>query len=95
VSEVRRLLVAVQQVHIHSTRTGVAVDVTPSAPYAPILVELYLRERFGWPVAHRRLDYVSEAELHVPRGARVRVVLVDRDGWTPLATSRELTLPRR
>jgi plastocyanin len=96
VSEVRRLLVDVQKVHIRSTRTGVAVDVTPSAPYAPILLEFYLRERFGWwPVAHRRLDYVSEAELHVPRGVRVRVVLVDRDGWTPLATSREVMLPRR
>jgi plastocyanin len=96
VSEVRRLLVAVQKVHIHATRAGVGVDVTPSAPYAPILVEFYLRERFGWwPVARRRLDYVSEAELHVPRGVRVRVVLVDRDGWTPLATSRAVVLPRR
>jgi plastocyanin len=95
-SEVRRLLVAARKIHIRATRTGVAVDVTPSAPYAPILLEIYLRERFGWwPVAHCRLDYVSEADLHVPRGVRVRVVLVDRDGWTPLATSREVMLGRR
>ena len=95
-SEVRRLLVGVRKVHIHATRSGVAVDVSPSAPYAPLLVEIYRRERFGWwPVAHRRLDYVSEAELRVPRGVQVRVVLVDRDGWTPLATSRAVEVPRR
>lgn len=95
-SEVRRLLVAARTVRIHATRGGVAVEVTPSAPYASILVEEYRRERFGWwPVAHRRLDYLSQAEIDVTRPARVRVVLVDRDGWTPLATSRVLTLPRR
>jgi plastocyanin len=89
VSEVRRLLVSVRSVHIRPTRRGVAVEVTPSAPYAPILVEAYRRERFGWwPVSHRRLDYLSAAQLRVPNGVRVRVVLVDRDGWTPLATSR-------
>jgi hypothetical protein len=95
-SEVRRLLVGVRKVLVHPTRTGVSVEVTPSAPYAPILVEVFRRERFGWwPVAHRRLDYVSEAELRVPRGVQVRVVLVDRDGWTPLATSRAVTIRRR
>jgi len=94
-SETRRLLVGVRTVHIHATRRGVSVEVTPSAPYEPILVEVYRRNRFGWwPVAHRRLDYVSEAEIHVTRPARVRVVLVDRDGWTPLATSRAVTLQR-
>jgi hypothetical protein len=94
-SELRRLLVGVRKVHIRATRSGVDVDVTPSAPYAPILVEVYRRERFGWwPVAHRRLDYVSAAELHVPKGVRVRVVLVDRDGWTPLATSRAVVVRR-
>jgi plastocyanin len=95
-SEVRRLLVGVRKVHVHVTRTGLSVDVAPSAPYAPILVEVYRRERFGWwPVQQRRLDYVSEADVRVPRGVRVRVVLVDRDGWTPIATSRAVTLRRR
>ena len=95
-SEVRRLLVGVRKVNVHVTRAGVAVEVTPSAPYAPILVEVYSRERFGWwPIAHRRLDYVSEAALHVPRGVQVRIVLVDRDGWTPIATSRAVVLRRR
>jgi plastocyanin len=95
-SQLRRLLVGVRKVHLHVTRTGVAVEVTPSAPYAPLLVEVYSRERFGWwPVAHRRLDYVSEAELSVPKGVQVRIVLVDRDGWTPIATSRAVILRRR
>jgi plastocyanin len=95
-SEVRRLLVGVRKVHVHVTRTGLSVEVAPSAPYAPILVEVYSRERFGWwPVQHRRLDYVSEADVRVPRGVRVRIVLVDRDGWTPIATSRAVMLHRR
>jgi len=95
-SQLRRLLVSVRTVHVRPTPTGVAVEVTPSAPYAPILVEVYRRERFGWwPITHRRLDYLSEAELRPPKGARVRVVLVDRDGWTPLATSRAVVTRRR
>jgi len=94
-SEVRRLLVGVRTVHIRPAAHGVDVEVTPSAPYATILVQRYERERFGWwPVARRRLDYVSEAELRLHGPGRVRVVLVDRDGWTPLATSRVVTLRR-
>jgi plastocyanin len=95
-SEVRRLLVGVRTVHVRPTRNGVTVEVTPSAPYARILVEVYRRERFGWwPTARRRLDYVSEARIPVRGSVRVRVVLVDRDGWTPLATSRAVTIRRR
>jgi plastocyanin len=94
-SESRRLIVGIRKVLVRSTHRGLAVSVTPSAPYARILVEIYLRERFGWwPIAHRRLDYVSEAELRVRRAVRVRVVLVDRDGWTPIATSRTVRLQR-
>jgi plastocyanin len=96
VSEARRLIVGIRTVHVHVTRTGVSVDVTPSAPYAPILVETYRRERFGWwPIARRRLDYVSEAQIRVHRPARVRIVLVDRDGWTPIAASRSIRLTGR
>jgi plastocyanin len=94
-SETRRLLVSDRHVVVHATRTGLDVTVTPAAPYAPFLVQVYLRERFGWwPVSRGELDYVSEAEVHVRRPARVRVVLVDRDGWTPLATSRVVRLRR-
>ena len=93
-SEVRRMIVGVRKVAVTRTRTGLDVSVTPSAPYAPVLVEQYIRERFGWwPIARARLDYVSEAQIRLPgRPARVRVVLVDRDGWTPIATSREISL---
>jgi len=93
-SEVRRMIVGVRKVELRPTPAGLDVSVTPSAPYAQVLVEEYLRERFGWwPVARTRLDYVSEAEIRVRRRpARVRVVLVDRDGWTPVATSREIKL---
>jgi plastocyanin len=95
VSQTRRLLVGVRRVLVRATQKGVGISVTPSAPYARILVEVYLRERFGWwPIYHRRLDYVSEAQVRIRRPARVRVVLVDNDGWTPIATSRVLRLRR-
>ncbi len=95
VSETRRLLVSLWKVAIRPTKTGVSVTVTPSTPYAPFLVELLLRERFGWwPATRGKLDYVSSADVRIKRPARVRVVLVDKDGWTPLATSRIVTLRR-
>jgi plastocyanin len=95
-SETRRLLVSERKVHVQPTSSGLAVSVTPAAPYAPFLVEVYRRERFGWwPVARGETNYVSEADVRVRRPARVRIVLVDRDGWTPLATSRVVRLPKR
>ena len=87
-SETRRLLVTTRRVEVHATRTGIAVTVVPAAPYGRIQLQLRLRERFGWwPVATKRLDYVSAATFRVPHGVRARAVLVDRDGWTPLAVS--------
>ena len=68
VSETRRLLVSVWKVGLRRTRTGVDVTVTPSIPYARFLVELRLRERFGWwPAASGKLDYVSSAAVRVKR----------------------------
>jgi plastocyanin len=94
-SESRRLLVGIRKVHVHATSTGISVEVTPSLPYAPILVETYRRERFGWwPLRRTALDYVSEAELKLRGPVRVRVVLVDKDGWTPIATSAPVTVRR-
>ena len=93
-SQTRRLLVSIWKVSVRPTKAGLDVSVTPSAPYSRFLVELNLRERFGWyPVTSGKLDYVSAAEVRVKRPARVRIVLVDKDGWTPLATSRVITLP--
>jgi plastocyanin len=90
-SQVRRLFVSRQEVHLRATRTGVAIRVTPSDPYGRILLQVRRRERFGWwPLARTRLDYLSEARVRIRRGGRVRALLVDRDGWTPLAISPEV-----
>jgi plastocyanin len=93
VSQTRRLLVSVRRVKIRATRRGVAVTVTPSVPYARIVLQADRRERFGWwPIARTKLDYLSQASFRVRRPARVRAVLVAKDGWTPLARSRVVTL---
>jgi plastocyanin len=93
VSETRRLLVSDRKVVVRATRRGVAVSVTPALPYAQIVLQERLRERFGWwPARFARLDYVSEAQFTVARPARVRVALLDKDGWTPLVVSREVVL---
>jgi plastocyanin len=92
-SQTRRLIVGIRRIRVSATRTGVSFVVAPSSPYAPVRVEVYLRERFGWwPVATSRTDYVSEGKARIRGPARVRVVLVDRDGWTPIATSRVVVL---
>jgi plastocyanin len=92
-SGTRHLIVSDRKVLVRATRRGVAVTVTPALPYASIVLEQDLRERFGWWITKRtRLDYVSSATFNVTRPARVRVVLIDKDGWTALATSPELIL---
>jgi plastocyanin len=90
-SEVRRLLVSDRHVVVRETQRGLAVTVTPADPYGRVVLQQRLRERFGWwPVARKRLDYLSRARFAPRRRAPTRVVLVDRDGWTPLAVSRVL-----
>jgi plastocyanin len=94
-SQTRRLLVLDRRVDIKPTTTGVHVTVIPALPYGRLLLERNTRERFGWfPVARKRLDYVSRADFRVARPATIRVSVVDRDGWTPLATSAPLHLRR-
>jgi hypothetical protein len=97
VSQTRRLLVSDRKVRLRATRRGVVVTVSPALPGGRVTLQMDLRERFGWwPVARRRLDYVSRATFTVRRRGRVRAILVDRDGWTPLATSVVLGFrPRR
>jgi hypothetical protein len=59
------------------------------------VLQLDLRERFGWwPVARRRLDSSSSAVFRAPAGARARVALTLPDGWTPVVTSAPTRLPR-
>jgi plastocyanin len=87
-SQTRRLAVIDRRVELRQTRRGISVGVVPSLPYGHLLLERNTRERFGWfPVARKRLDYVSRASFRVRRPATVRVLLVDKDGWTALATS--------
>jgi plastocyanin len=94
-SQTRRLAVIDRHVDIRATRRGIHVTVTPALPYGRLLLERNTRERFGWyPVARRRLDYLSRADFAVRRPATVRVAIVDKDGWTPLATSPPLHLRR-
>jgi plastocyanin len=93
VSGARRLTVSDRKVQVRATRAGISVSVTPALPYAHVVLQQDLRERFGWwTTARTRLDYVSNASFKVARPARVRVVLVDKDGWTALATSPVVTL---
>lgn len=96
VSETRRLLVAERHVRLRATRRGVLATVTPAEPGARVLLERRLRERFGWwPIARRRLNFVSQAAFRVRHTGRLRAVLVAKDGWTPLATSPVLAFRRR
>lgn len=93
VSQTRRLLVSERRVQLRRTRRGVTVTVTPSIPYARVMLQADLHERFGWwPIARAKLDYLSQASFRVQRPARVRAVLVAKDGWTPLATSPVVVL---
>lgn len=93
VSQTRRLLVSERRVRLRATRRGVAVTVTPLVPYARVMLQADLQERFGWwPIARTKLDYRSQATFRVRKPARVRAVLVAKDGWTPLATSPVVVL---
>lgn len=94
-SEVRHLVVIDRHVNVRAGRRGVSVTVVPSDPYARVQLQLDLRERFGWwPQQTVYLDYVSQAYFKLPRGVRARVVLVDKDGWTPITSSALVTLKR-
>ena len=82
------------------TRRGkarVQVHVTPPGHGGTVVLQLRLRDRFGWwPVRHAELDHHGHASFVVPARHRVRarVVLTLADGATPLAFSPELRLGR-
>jgi plastocyanin len=74
---------------------SVTVDagVAPASPGAPVVLQLRLRQHFGWwPVARARLDRASRARFSLRLAHRypARVVLTLSDGATALATSRTL-----
>ncbi|MCD6727989.1 MAG: hypothetical protein LT070_12230 [Solirubrobacteraceae bacterium] len=85
----------------HGRRVVVRARVKPAAPGATVVLQLRLRDRFGWwPVRRGRLDGASRARfaLSTHRAVRARVRLTLPDGATALATSSVVRLgpfPRR
>jgi plastocyanin len=80
------------------SRSAVRVRVTPPGHGGTVVLQLRLRERFGWwPVGRAELDRRGRAsfKLRTPRRVRARVVLTLADGATPLAVSAPLRLGRR
>ncbi len=96
VSQTRRLVVSEHRVIVHARHGRVSVRTIPPSPYARVMLELRLRDRFGWwPQRFERLDYLSRTSFRVNRRVRARVSLVDKDGWTRIATSRVVRLRPR
>jgi plastocyanin len=96
VSQTRRLLVSEHRVIVHARHGRVSVRTVPPNPYGRVMLELRLRERFGWwPQRFKRLDYLSRASFRVHRRVRARVSLVDKDGWTRIAISRPVRVRPR
>jgi plastocyanin len=95
VSDTRRLLVSDRRVIVIARRGRVFARVVPANPYQRVMLELKLRDRFGWwPQQFKRLDYLSRVRFRVRRAVRARVSLVDRDGWTRLAISKVVRVRR-
>jgi plastocyanin len=97
------LLVLDRTVTVRSTRArggrfAVSARVAPASPGATVVLQLRLRDRFGWwPVQVTRLDKASAARFSLRLRQRVpaRVLLTLRDGATALASSRTLHLGGR
>jgi plastocyanin len=78
-------------------RALVHVAADPATPGGRVVLQLKLRERFGWwPVARARLDKRSRAtfKLRGHAGAPLRAVLVGPDWSTPVSLSKTLRVPR-
>lgn len=85
---------------LRGRRVQVDASVTPAAAGAPVVLQLYLPEHFGWwPVRKQRLDRHSAARfvLALHRRVPARVVLTLPDGATPLAMTpvRRIGRPAR
>jgi plastocyanin len=85
-------------VSVTPSRRRLRVHVEPLNTGARVSLQFKLTERFGWwTVARARLDRKSTASFAIPGRKRVwaRVVLTQRDGWTPLAISANVRLRAR
>lgn len=92
----RRVTVRVRSLGRH--RYAVSTSVSPASAGGTVVLQLNLRERFGWwPEITARLGRRSTVVLHAVRHsrARARVVFTLPDGATILATSRVFTLGSR
>lgn len=92
------LLVLDRTVSARSHGRRVVVSVTPPAPGSTVVLQLYLKEHFGWwPVATRKLDSHSRATFTLGHHRRVsaRALLTLPDGATRLASSRVMKLAAR
>jgi hypothetical protein len=86
------VLVVDRRVSVHAHHGVVRARVRPASRGATVVLELHLRNRFGWwPVSWHRLDRHSRTRF-VVRGVRhrvrARVLLTLSDGATELARSR-------
>jgi len=92
----QKLLVSAR---IEGRRAVVDARALPGSPGATVVLQLRLRERFGWwPVRRTRLDRDSRAgfRLRLRRPVPARVLITAADGATELARSPTLRLrPRR
>jgi plastocyanin len=76
-------------------RVTVTATVTPSSPGATVVLQLKLKERFGWwPVRTAKTNAHSRVTFTYPRGRKVaaRVLLTASDGATQLARSSTFRL---
>lgn len=96
------VLVLDRTVSATARRTGrrwkVVARVSPPSAGARVVLQLHLRERFGWwPVRAARLDGDSAAafRLRLHRGVKARVVLTLSDRATVLARSAVLRVGAR
>jgi plastocyanin len=95
-----RLVIVDRHVTARAPRRGLVVArVAPASPGATVVLQLHLRERFGWwPVARARVDRHSRARFVVKsphRRVRARVVLTLSDGATQLARSKTFRVRSR
>jgi plastocyanin len=90
-----QVVVVDRKLTLRAGRHGVGrVRVTPADPGARVVLQVWLRERFGWfTVAQRKLDRHSRAEfVSRYRGRRARALLVLPDGYTPVTASAPVRL---
>ena len=72
-----------------------SAQVTPASTGATVVLQLKLKERFGWwPVRTAKVGADSRVQFTLPRGRKVaaRVLLTASDGATELARSATFRL---